>query len=248
MPKRLPILRARRSLSSPAIRLLPKRTTSSLPIQADLAGASGPAWHQRAQRSRPDPRPDCHRGRALWRVKAHACLATHVIVSAMPPFNVGQHALCWVHAERLVHKLTPFTRAARLAQQQQRKLIWRLLRTALKRYCRDPDPNAGCPRSRFDRIYVRAPHRLLSLSNQAAGAIACQQRRLLMVSTGPRIPAPHQRSENGTIRFAGHQTQGPVVAPRSDIRPAIGRDHIPCRCQDMQPNSVSLSGTISATD
>jgi hypothetical protein len=23
-------------------------------------------------------------------------------------FNVGQHALCWVHAERLVHKLETF--------------------------------------------------------------------------------------------------------------------------------------------
>jgi len=24
-------------------------------------------------------------------------------------FNVGQHGLCWVHAERLIHKLDTFT-------------------------------------------------------------------------------------------------------------------------------------------
>jgi len=31
-------------------------------------------------------------------------------------FNVGQHGLCWVHAERLVHKLDTFTDEHRIAQ------------------------------------------------------------------------------------------------------------------------------------
>ncbi len=39
-------------------------------------------------------------------------------------FNVGQHALCWVHAERLVHKLETFTDRQRVAQQRVRGLIW----------------------------------------------------------------------------------------------------------------------------
>ena len=30
-------------------------------------------------------------------------------------FDVGQHALCWVHAERLVHKLDTFTDQQRAA-------------------------------------------------------------------------------------------------------------------------------------
>ena len=30
-------------------------------------------------------------------------------------FNVGQHALCWVHAERLIHKLVGFNDAQRQA-------------------------------------------------------------------------------------------------------------------------------------
>jgi predicted RNA-binding protein with PIN domain len=30
--------------------------------------------------------------------------------------NVGQHGLCWVHAERLVHKLDTFTDEQRKAQ------------------------------------------------------------------------------------------------------------------------------------
>jgi len=34
--------------------------------------------------------------------------------------NVGQHALCWIHAERLVHKLETFTDQQRRAQQHVR--------------------------------------------------------------------------------------------------------------------------------
>jgi hypothetical protein len=36
----------------------------------------------------------------------------------------GHHALCWVHAERLVHKLETFTDQQRHAQQHVRGLIW----------------------------------------------------------------------------------------------------------------------------
>jgi hypothetical protein len=39
-------------------------------------------------------------------------------------FAIGQHALCWVHAERLMHKLDAFTDPHRAAQQNVRKLIW----------------------------------------------------------------------------------------------------------------------------
>ena len=39
-------------------------------------------------------------------------------------FAVGQHALCWVHAERLVHKLDAFTDLHRAAQERMRALIW----------------------------------------------------------------------------------------------------------------------------
>ena len=45
---------------------------------------------------------------ALWgAVAEHGFLNEAVIVSDdAGQFNVGQHGLCWIHAERLVHKLT----------------------------------------------------------------------------------------------------------------------------------------------
>jgi hypothetical protein len=38
-------------------------------------------------------------------------------------FNVGQHALCWVHAERLVYKRETFTGQQRAAYQHIRGQI-----------------------------------------------------------------------------------------------------------------------------
>src|SRR5712691_9899771 len=54
---------------------------------------------------------------ALWgSVKAHGFLPDTVIVSDdAGQFNVGQHGLCWVHSERLVHKLDAFTDENRTA-------------------------------------------------------------------------------------------------------------------------------------
>ncbi|MEI8396574.1 MAG: hypothetical protein WCF85_17720, partial [Rhodospirillaceae bacterium] len=52
-------------------------------------------------------------------------------------FNVGEHALCWVHAERLVYKLEAFTASARAAKEQVRCLIWWLY-ADLKAYRAEP--------------------------------------------------------------------------------------------------------------
>jgi hypothetical protein len=58
----------------------------------------------------PDPMLIATEG-ALWgSVKAHGLLKETVIVSDdAGQFQLGRHALCWVHAERLVHKLDTFT-------------------------------------------------------------------------------------------------------------------------------------------
>ncbi|HXN09659.1 MAG TPA: hypothetical protein VN859_00330 [Steroidobacteraceae bacterium] len=80
------------------------------------------AWHRFA--SRPDPVRIATEG-ALWSaVSAHGFLCEAVVVSDdAGQFDIGQHALCWIHAERLVHKLDTFTDAQRAAQQHVRGLI-----------------------------------------------------------------------------------------------------------------------------
>src|SRR5580698_5799066 len=82
----------------------------------------------------PDPVLIASEG-ALWgSIKAHGFLPDTVIVSDdAGQFNVGQHGLCWVHAERLVHKLDTFTDQQREAQDKIRALIWKFYH-ALKVY------------------------------------------------------------------------------------------------------------------
>jgi len=94
---------------------------------------------------------------ALWgSIHAHEFLRDTVIVSDdAGQFAVGQHALCWVHAERLVHKLDTFTEPQRVAQKRVRSLIWRFY-ADLKAYRLNPTPRRrGQLRARFDRIFCR---------------------------------------------------------------------------------------------
>ena len=94
---------------------------------------------------------------AQWgSIHAHGFLRDAVVLSDdAGQFAVGRHALCWVHAERLVHKLDTFTDLQRAAQQRIRKLIWNFY-ADLKIYRANPGKNRRVAlRARFDRIFRR---------------------------------------------------------------------------------------------
>ena len=98
----------------------------------------------------PDPVRIATEG-ALWgSVTAHGFLPDSVIVSDdAGQFNVGRHGLCWIDAERLVHKLDTFTDRHRTAQQHIRALIWWFY-ADLKAYRQDPTPQRKAAlRARF---------------------------------------------------------------------------------------------------
>src|SRR5271155_5275502 len=131
-------------------------------------------------------------------------------------FNVGQHGLCWVHSERLVHKLDAFTDENRTAQATVRKLIWNFYRDLKAYRCTPTKQRKAALRARFDRIFKRKTgfvtlDRLLARLN-------ANKPELLMVLDRPEIPLHTNGSEND-IRC--HVTRRKVSAgTRSDI----GRD------------------------
>ena len=102
----------------------------------------------------PDPVMVATEG-ALWgSVRAHGFLPDTVSDDA-GQFNVGQHGLCWVHSERLVHKLDAFTAENRAAQATVRDLIWQFY-ADLKAYrCHPTKRRKTALRARFDRIFTR---------------------------------------------------------------------------------------------
>ena len=133
---------------------------------------------------------------ALWgAIHYHGLLSGTVIVSDdAGQFRVGSHALCWVHAERLVHKLVPATPEQRRAVEVRRELIWWLY-ADLKAWKRDPCPRrAAALRARFDRIfrrrtgYVVLDHLLARLHRR--------KDELLRVLQQPDIPLHTNGSEN----------------------------------------------------
>jgi hypothetical protein len=96
-------------------------------------------------------------GGAQWgSLHAHGFLRDAVVLSDdAGQFAVGRHALCWVHAERLVHKLDTFTDQQRAAQRQVRTLMWNFY-ADLKRYRIHPTPSRRrALRARFERIFRR---------------------------------------------------------------------------------------------
>jgi hypothetical protein len=109
-------------------------------------------------------------------------------------FNVGQHGLCWVHAERLIHKLDTFTDEQRKAQARIRGLIWPFYRD-LKAYRQNPSrPRRAALRARFDRIFTRKTG-FVTLDRLLA-RLHANKRELLMVLDRPEIPLHTNGSEN----------------------------------------------------
>ena len=133
---------------------------------------------------------------ALWgAVNAHGFLCDAVVVSDdAGQFDIGQHALCWVHAERLVHKLEPVTDHQRRAQQHVRGLIWWFY-ADLKAYRIDPTPRRSRElRARFDRIFRR--HTGFATLDRLLKRLHANKAELLMVLDHPEIPLHTNGSEN----------------------------------------------------
>jgi Transposase IS66 family len=133
---------------------------------------------------------------ALWgSVQAHEFLCDAVVLSDdAGQFNIGRHALCWVHAERLVHKLDTFTDQHRGAQARVRGLIWDFY-ADLKAYQLKPgERRASALRVRFNRIFLR-PTGFATLDRLLA-RLHANKAELLMVLERPEIPLHTNGSEN----------------------------------------------------
>jgi Transposase IS66 family len=133
---------------------------------------------------------------AQWgSIHAHGFLRDAVVLSDdAGQFAVGRHALCWVHAERLVHKLDTFTDLQRAAQQRIRKLIWNFY-ADLKIYRANPGKSRRLAlRARFDRIFRRRTG--FATLDRLLKRLHANRAELLMVLERPEIPLHTNGSEN----------------------------------------------------
>jgi hypothetical protein len=107
------------------------------------------------------------------------------------PFLI--HGLCWVHAERLVHKLIPLNEGHRLAQSTVRGQIWDLYRD-LKRYVLAPDEQKKLELgNRFDAVFMQKTD--FFTLNQVLKRLHRNKGELLQVLEHPEIPLHTNGSE-----------------------------------------------------
>jgi Transposase IS66 family len=182
-----------RALAGPVI--------SQLAVQPRASFADEATWQAHlhrlgitALRVTPDPVQIATEG-ALWgSIHAHGFLCDTVVVSDdAGQFVVGRHALCWIHAERLVHKLDTFTDLHRNAQQRIRALIWRFY-ADLKAYRAAPTARRRSEmRARFDRIFRRRTG-FVTLDRLLA-RLHANKAELLTVLERPEIPLHTNGSE-----------------------------------------------------
>jgi hypothetical protein len=137
----------------------------------------------------------------IWgSIRHHGLVGNAVIVSDdAGQFRVGTHALCWVHAERLLHKLMPATPRQVKHVETLRKLIW-LFYKLLKDYQRSPGRRAArALQIRFDRIFsIRTGYRDL---DQLLLRLKRRKAELLRVLERPETPLNTNASERDLRGF-----------------------------------------------
>jgi hypothetical protein len=179
------------------------------PVIARLAGhqrrrfASEAAWTAHLQdlaitarsTKAPDPPRIATEG-ALWgSIVERGWLTDTVILSDdAGQFNVGRHALCWVHTERLVHKLDTFCDRQRRAKELIQARIWWLY-ADLKVYCRDPTPQAKrALGTRFERLFTTRTG--FATLDRLLARLHANRDELLMVLDRPDVPLHTNDVEN----------------------------------------------------
>jgi hypothetical protein len=148
-----------------------------------------------ARAAHPDPVRIATEG-ALWGGLVERGLLDDTVILSddAGQFNVGRHALCWVHAERLVHALDTFSERQRRAKTRIQARLWWLY-ADLKAYCRDPTPPAKrALRARFDRLFTTRTD--FATLDRLLDRLHANRDELLVVLERPDVPLHTNDAEN----------------------------------------------------
>jgi hypothetical protein len=203
-------------------RQLPKAVIDKLADHQEHIFSRTEDWEQHLQalgltnlKVTPDPVLIASEGTLWGAIRHQGLLQDTVIVSDdAGQFRVGIHALCWIHAERLVHKLVPANDKQRNAIEVAKRMIWWLYRS-LKEYKLAPSSEqAQVLRARFDRIFKRAGTGYVML-DRLLKRLFRNKEALLRVLDRPEIPLNTNTSENDIRTFVTkRKISGGTVSPQ----------------------------------
>lgn len=114
-------------------------------------------------------------------------------------FNVFLHALCWIHANRAIDKIIPFTDQAKKDLDTIKDHVW-LLYNGLKKYKENPNPeDKKRLEDMFDQIFTKKTSS--ATLNAALKKIHNNKSELLLVLDRPDIPLHNNGSENAIREY-----------------------------------------------
>ena len=114
-------------------------------------------------------------------------------------FNVLLHALCWIHANRAIDKVIPFTDKARKDLDTVKDQVWQLYE-GLKTYKQNPRPkDKKRLNTMFDDIFTQATSS--AVLNLALKRIYNNKSELLLVLERPDIPLHNNGAENAIREY-----------------------------------------------
>lgn len=149
-------------------------------------------------------------------------------------FNILNHALCWVHAERLINKLIPFDDQEKLAIERVRGQIWDLYK-ALKAYKRKPSKRQkNLLDTQFDQIMLQ--NTCCDELNAALQRLHRNKAELLLVLERPEIPLHNNLSEGDIREYVKRRKIS------GSTRSAMGR-----RCRDTFASLKKTCGKLGVS-
>jgi hypothetical protein len=139
-------------------------------------------------------------GALLGSIIEHGLSKDLVIVSDdAGQFNVLLHALCWVHANRSIDKIIPFTDQAEKDLDAVKDQVWHLYE-GLKAYKQNPNPSdKDRLNDRFGQIFTQTT--ASAALNLALKRIYNNKSELLLVLDRPDIPLHNNSAENAIREY-----------------------------------------------
>ncbi len=114
-------------------------------------------------------------------------------------FNVLLHALCWIHANRAIDKVIPFTDQAEKDLDTVKDQIWKLY-DGLKAYKENPTPaDKNCLNDMFEEIFTQTT--ASATLNATLKRIYNNKSELLLVLERPDIPLHNNGAENAIREY-----------------------------------------------
>ena len=134
-------------------------------------------------------------GAPIGSVLHHGLPKSLVIVSDdAGQFNILNHALCWIHAERTLNKLIAPNEERRKTLEEVRKQVWEFYND-LKDYKISPDETKKIQLDdKFDEIFTQKTD--FQMLNLALSRLYVNKAELLLVLDRPEIPLHNNLSEN----------------------------------------------------